>query len=308
MSSLVSLDRAPQTFARLQRIRQQYPGTPEAAAALNYGTMLYRLYVRGKTQPPYAFSGRYIGAETSRFSDIMGIIIDDSGRVLLGHKNGIAIFDDKGTMARSIAAAEPSAFFVEQRTRIVVVRKDAFVPDGATMSQVSVPQTGRLPRPVEEIPAVIVLSNGDRLVADKNQKTVIRISPQGKYISNFVTINTERMARNELDDVAIVDRESKAIVMVDRDGKPLAKIPPKGTGYAISEPVDLAFDSLGHLFVLDGGKPGIYIFGPKNRLVATVTAGVKEAGSLQRPKALAVDAAGRLLVFDEASRRIQVYQ
>jgi hypothetical protein len=62
--------------------------------------------------------------------------------------------------------------------------------------------------------------------------------------------------------------------------------------------------------VLDGGKPGINIFGPKNRLVATVTAGVKEAGSLQRPKALADggDAAGRLLVFDEASRRIQVYQ
>lgn len=308
VSSLVSLDRAPQAFARLQRIRQQYPGTPEAATALNFGTMLYRLYVRGKTQAPYAFSGRYIGAETARFNDVMGIIIDDSGRVLLGHKNGIAIYDDKGAMARSIAAAEPSTFFVEQKTRIVIVRKDAFVPDGATMSQISVPQTGRLPRPVEEIPAVVVLSNGDRLVADKSQKTVIRISPQGKYIANFLTINTERMARNELDDVAIVDRDSKAIVMVDRDGKPLAKIPLKGTGYAIAEPVDLAFDSLGHLFVLDGGKPGIYIFGPKNRLVGTVTSGLKEAGALQRPKALAVDAAGRLLVFDEASRRIQVYQ
>ena len=78
--------------------------------------------------------------------------------------------------------------------------------------------------------------------------------------------------------------------------------------WARAEPADLAFDSLGHLYVLDGGRPAIYIFGPKSRLVATITSGVKEAGALQRPKALAVDAAGRLLVFDEASRRIQVYQ
>ena len=238
----------------------------------------------------------------------MGIVIDDSGRVLLGHKTGVAIFDEKGALARSIAAAEPSTFFVEQRTKIVVVRKDTFVPDGATMSQIAVPQTGRLPRPVEEIPAVAVLSNGDRLVADKDQKTVIRVSPQGKYIANFVTVNTEKIVRSELDDVAMIDRDSKTIVLVDRDGKPLAKIAPKGTGYAMGEPIDLAFDSLGHLYVLDGGKPAIYIFGPKNRLVATVTSTAKEAGALLRPKALAVDAAGRLLVFDETARRIQVYQ
>jgi TolA-binding protein len=307
VASLVNLDRAPQAFARLQRIRQQYPGTAEATTALNYGTMLYRLHVRGKAQAPYAFSGRYIGSETARYSDVMGVVIDDAGRVLLGHKAGVAIFDDKDALVRSIAAAEPSAFFVEQRTRIVTVRRDAFIPDGATMSQVSVPQSGRLPRPVEEIPAVTVLSNGDRLVSDKNQKTVIRLSPQGKYIANFASINTERLTRNELDDVAIVDRDSKTIVVLDRDGKPLTKIPPKGPGYAIGEPIDLAFDSLGHLYVLDG-KPAIYIFGPKNRLLATVTSAPKEAGGLQRPKALAVDAAGRLLVFDEATRRIQVYQ
>jgi TolA-binding protein len=307
VAGLVTLDRATQAFARLQRVRQQHPGTVEAGTALHYGSILYRLYVRGKAQPPFAFSGRYIGAETARYSDVIGIAIDDTGRVLLGHKAGVAIFDEKGGVARSIAAVGPSAFFVEQRATVVIVRRDAFVPDGAAMSQVAVPQPGRVPRPVDEIPAVVVLSNGDRLVVDRNQKTVIRISPQGKYISNFATVNTERLARSELDDVAIIDRDSKAIVLLDRDGKPLAKIPPKGAGYAISEPIDVSFDSLGHLYVLDGGKPAVYIFGPKSRLISTVTSTAKEAGALQRPKALAVDAAGRLLVFDDATRRIQVY-
>jgi DNA-binding beta-propeller fold protein YncE len=65
---------------------------------------------------------------------------------------------------------------------------------------------------------------------------------------------------------------------------------------------DLAFDPLGHLYVLDRDKPTIYVFGPRNRLVTTIT------GVLQRPRAFAVDRAGRLQVFDEGARRIQVLQ
>jgi len=79
VASLVSLDRAPQAFGRLQRIRQQYPGSVEAAVALDYGTMLYRLYIRARSQPAYAFSGRFIGSETSRYNDVMGLVIDAAG-------------------------------------------------------------------------------------------------------------------------------------------------------------------------------------------------------------------------------------
>jgi hypothetical protein len=114
--------------------------------------------------------------------------------------------------------------------------------------------------------------------------------------------NTERMARSEVDDVAVYDRDAKVIVMVDREARPLGKIAPKGANYSIGELRDLAFDRLGHLYVLDGDKPTIYVFGPRNRLVTTIT------GTLQRPRAIALDASGRLQVFDEQARRIQVFQ
>lgn len=302
-AALVSLDGAPQAFPRLQRIRQQFPGTPEAQTALQYNTILYRLYIRPPAQVSYAFSGRYVGAEGSRFSDVMGVTVDETGRIILGHKQGVSVFDEQGTLVRTIAADDPSTYFVEQRTRVVTVRRDTLIPDGGVPIQVAVPQAGRLPRPVEEIPAVVALSNGDRLVADKDAKTVIRVSPQGKYVASFLTtISTERMARNDLDDVALYDKESKTIVLADRDGKPLSRIALKGASYQIGEVIDLAFDRLGHLFVLDGDKPSIYVFGPRNRLVTTIT------GILQRPKAFALDAAGRLQIFDEGARRIQVYQ
>ena len=75
----------------------------------------------------------------------------------------------------------------------------------------------------------------------------------------------------------------------------------------LEDPVDVAYDPLGHLYVLDG-RSAIYVFGPRNRLVAAFSSPGKEAGSLQKPKAFAVDAAGRAYVFDDGPQRIQVYQ
>ncbi len=154
----------------------------------------------------------------------------------------------------------------------------------------------------------MTLSGGDRLVADRKAKTVLRISPAGKFIANFATLNTERLARNEFDDVAMIDRDTKSIVIVDRDGRNLSRIPAKGTAYQLDDPADIAFDGLGHLYVLDSRRAVIHVFAPGGRLVASITAPGKEAGALQKPRAMALDSAGRLYVFDESSQRLQVYQ
>jgi TolA-binding protein len=305
-SNLIAADRATQAFGRLQRIRQQFPGTPEATAALNFNTILYRLYIRKPTA--YTFSGRYVGGEKDRFRDVVGIVVDPAGRVLLGHRQGVSIFDAKGTLVRNVPAVEPSAFFLEGRDRVVVARGALLLPEKAAPISLVVPQPGKAPREVEEIPAVLTLGGGDRLIADRKARTVIRISASGKYVGNFASVNAERLARNEFDDVAMIDRDSKAIVITDRDGKTLSKIPPKGATYQFDDPADIAYDALGHLYVLDGRKAAVYVFGAKNRLIATIASTAREAGALQKPRAIALDAAGRLYVFDDGSQRIQVYQ
>jgi len=306
--SLVTADRAAQAFGRLQQIRQRFPGSPEAQAALRLNTILYRLYVRGRTLPPYGFSGRSVGSEGARFRDVNGLAIDDTGRVLIGHKQGVTIFDEQGTLARSVNAAEVSAFFLEERTRPVLVRGGTLIPDGGAAVPISVPIPNRLPRAVEEIPSAVTLANGDRLIADREARNVIRVSPQGKYVSVFASVNADRLARNELDDVALIDRDTKAIVLLDRDGKPLGKIAAKGASYQFQDPVDIAFDAVGHLYVLDGARAAIHVFGSGNRSIAVFTSSGKEAGALQRPQALALDAFGRLFIYDESTQRIQVYQ
>ena len=303
--SLVASERAPQAFGKLQRIRQQFPGTREAESALNYNTILYRLYVR---KPSYGFSGRFVGTATDRFRDVTGVAIDETGRVLLGHKQGVSIFDAKGTLVKAVPGVEPSAFFVEGRDRVVMVRAGTFIPEGLPPVVTNVPMPGRAARQPEEIVAVITLSGGDRLAVDRKAKTVLRLTPAGKFVSNFAAIDVERIARNDVDDVAMIDRQNKSIAIADRDGKILNRIPAKGTNYQFDDPSDVAFDALGHLYVLDGNKAAIHVFGPKNRLITTITVPGRELGAMQKPKAFAVDAAGRLFVFDESSQRIQVYQ
>src|SRR5262249_34742135 len=88
---LVQSDRAMRALEEVQRVRQQFPGSPEAVEALNYNSILYRLYLRPPAQPAYGFSGRYVGAENIKFKDVVGIAIDAAGRILLGHRQGISI-------------------------------------------------------------------------------------------------------------------------------------------------------------------------------------------------------------------------
>ena len=304
---LVQTDRAMRAVDELQRVRQQFAGTPEATTALNYNTIIYRLYVR-PPQPSYAFSGRYIGSEASKFRDVVGITVNDAGQVLLGHKTGVSIFDSKAALVRTVTSEEPSAFFVDERGRLVTVRRDTLLAEGGDFAAIGVPQKDGKMRQAEEIPSVLPLSNGDRLVADRKGKAVIRIAVNGKFLRNFATLNAERLVMNQLEDVAILDKDSKSVVIVDRDGKTLTKILNKGTGYELDNPVDVAFDPFSNLYVLDRGKPSLHVFGPKNKLLASFSLPEKDPGSFPKPQAFGLDAAGRVYLFDDRSQRIQVYQ
>lgn len=307
---LVQADRAAVALPEVQRVRQLLPQSAEASAALSINSILYRLHVRAPGSPAFAFSGRYVGDERSNFDDVIGVRIDPMSRILLGHKKGIAVFDAKGALTSTVTANEPTAFFIDEASRVVFAREGALHIERIASTPLTVPQPAPKPaRPLEEIPAVVALSTGHRIVVDKREKAVMRYSADGRYLGPFLSpINTERLAMNALDDVALIDKDAKAINILDRDGKPLSRILAKGPNYQLDEPVDLAYDRLGYLYVLDRGKGSVLVFGPRNRLITTFTIPEKAPGAFTRARAMALDGAGRLYIFDERAKRIQVYQ
>jgi TolA-binding protein len=305
---LVQQDNPQHALQEIQWVRQQFPGTPVAAEALNLNTILYRLYVRAPAQPPYAFSGRFIGAERADYRDVVGLRMEPDGRLLLGHKGGVAIFDQKGAVASTVAANQPSTFYLDEKNRIVVAHGSDLTPDKGEAQQIFLPDKDGKVRFVDDIPAVILTSKGERLVSDAKDESVIRIDPEGKYIGRFAKIEATRMIVNSMEDIAMLDHGTKSIVFSDRDGKVLGKILNKGTGYELDDPVDIAFDAFDQLYVLDRGKGAVLVFGPKNRFVASLAIPDKAPGTFTKGVALTLDNAGRLFIFDERAKRIQVYQ
>jgi len=304
---LVQQDKATRALPEIQWVRTQFPNSPVAAHALALNSIIYRLYVRPPAQPPYAFSGKSIGNERADYRDVTGIQWDHDGRLLLGHKGGVAIFDDKGAVAGSVAGQDVSAFFVDEKNRIVIARNSQLVADKGETVNLMVPTNAGVPRALEELPSVLP-SRGERLVSDPKGKTVLRLAADGKYQAIFSSTFFSRLVATPLDEIAMLDKSTKSITITDRDGKVQSKLPAKGAGYELDDPVDIAFDELGHMYVLDRGKNSVVVFGAKNKFVANVTMPEKSTGAFTRAAALGVDPAGRLFIFDERAKRIQVYQ
>jgi TolA-binding protein len=304
---LVAGDRAPRALEEFQRVRQQLPESFEGSEALNLNTILYRLYVRAPAQPAYAFNGRYPGTENAKLKDIVGIHFDSSGELLLGHKLGVSIYDSRGTLVRTVSSEEPSTFFLDERGRLILARKDTLIVERGEVTPVRIPMQDK-PKAIEDIPSALAMSGGMRLVADRKGKQVLRFAPNGTFMNKFIGVDAERLAINQLDDVAMIDRETKSVVIVDRDGKMLGKIAQKGTGYEFDNPIDVTYDAFGQIYVLDRGKASVFVFGPRNRLLTTITIPEKSPGAFPRASAFGLDRAGRIYIYDDRAQTIQVYQ
>jgi TolA-binding protein len=318
---LLQQGNATAALGEIQWARQQFPGTAVASDALNLNTIIYRLYVRAPQQPPFSFSGRGIGEVRANYSDILGLRLENDGRLFLGHKNGVAVFDDKGAAAGSVAIQEPTAFYLDSSGRVVYARANNLIIDKGESQSLSAFDDEKRVRFLEEIPAVLLRPKGERLVSDIKQSEVLRYGADGKLIGSFAKVGATKMTANSMEDVAMLDKDSKSIFFSDRDGKALGKLANKGPGYEFGDPIDIAYDWFDQLYVLDRGKATVWVFAPKgNKLVGTITLPEKSPGAFTRAAAFSVDRAGRLFIyalrdragrlfiFDERAKRIQVYQ
>jgi hypothetical protein len=293
----------------LQRVIVAAPDSPEARQARMLNTIIYRLYVRAPAQAPYRFSGNGIGGPTGRLKDVSAIALGHDGMLFVSGKSGVLALDPKGTTRRSVSAVEPRALFVDRDGKVLVAQRALLVQEATPAPQMltlTVPREGGQARVLDEITAVAILSTGERLVADREQRGVFKFDAAGKYLGSFAPVRASRIALGPVEQVALLDRDNKSVALFDRSGKPAGRVATKGTGYELANPADLAFDVLGHLYVLDGAQ--VEVFAPDGRLVAIFTGDKTTTGALRAGTALALDQAARLYIYDDREERVQIYQ
>jgi outer membrane protein assembly factor BamD (BamD/ComL family) len=310
LGSAAALASAGQPFramAQLQRLRQQFPASGEAATALEWTTILYRLYVRAPAQPLYLFSNG-LGGPGGKFREVGDIAVDGGNNLLVASRTGVMVLNPKGGVVRNIAVPEPQGLFFDSNGRAMTLHEGGGLREegkpGLVLSTASA--DGRV-RPLR-LDAGVATSGGDLLVSDRSLKTIVRFSADGKPKGEFARqVVARRLAITDLDDVAALDADTRTITLLDRAGRITARIAERGPGYQLREPIDVAFDGLGHVYVLD--RAAVFVFsqqGPK--LLATFAVQERTPGAFGEPQAMALDTAGRLFVFDRRTDMVQVYR
>jgi TolA-binding protein len=308
---LVASGRATDAMSTLQAVISAHANSPQAAKARDWNAILYRLYLRVPAQPAFQFADRTVAGAGGKLRDISAIALGPTGSLFVATKAGVTEMDPKGAVRRSFGNQEVRALFVDAHGSLTTLQKAVMQQEenagaGAGLITLTAPRDNGQAKVLEDLSAVVVLSTGDRIVADRGARAVYRFDATGKYIGPFATIRANRMAVGPGDLVVMLDRDNKSVVVVDRAGKSLVKILGRGQGYELSNPADVAFDELGHVYVLD--RNAVVVFTQDGKLLTSFTPPQNTPGSFRDASALALDQAGRLFIYDEHNERVQVYQ
>ena len=210
-------------------------------------------------------------------------------------------------MTRQAPATEPKQFSFDRRGLVTIFERSILMreTDKGMQRMVLTAATPGGPKILEEITAGAPLATtGEYVVADRNLRGVFKFNAAGQFVAAFASGRVSRLAVSVTDNVAMLDTDSKSIVVADHAGKTLVTIPQKGTGYEIATPEDVRFDMFENVYVLD--KERVLVFGPNGRLLTIVTPDA--SGAFKNGQSLTLDSAARLYVYDEGLGRVLIYQ
>jgi sugar lactone lactonase YvrE len=143
------------------------------------------------------------------------------------------------------------------------------------------------------------------LVSDDKRKRVFKYDAKYQHQGPFPDAKERKVTRILVDDeggIVFLDHDEKTVKAYDESGKLLRTLGPKGAGFELKKPVDVAVDPLRNTYVADE-EGYVLVLSPQGQLVATLS-----GPELKRPKALTLDPSGAVLVYDEKAQRVLRYR
>jgi TolA-binding protein len=323
---LVALGDPLLAMEEMQQSRNRWAASRAAATALSRISLLHRLYVRTRAGAAYAAGAEAVGP--AKIQNVQSIVVTPRNAVYWASESGVGIVAPTGA-EKPPGAQRPRLLTVSATGQVFVVEGTAL--RAATGDPISLmrPRSEGEPEPLEKVTGVVQLSTGDWLVADENTRAIHKYSKTGEYGGPWAQVKAVRLAINAIDQVAALDRDQKAVITFDRTGKEARRLPLKGQGYVFENPVDVAFDVFGHLYVLDRESLGVFSPYPASASAAPPAAPAppgpapaagyrlltlyseladKSPTAFRRATALAVDQAGVVYLADDRAQRIRVYR
>jgi TolA-binding protein len=291
-----------QAMEEFQQVRNRFPASELAAPALDRITALYRLYGTGR--PTFTADPSFSVGAGDQVKDVRGILMTP-GRTLwvASDKVKSAIpFAADGKAGAGLAGEDLQSLGLGANGDLLVVAARAVRMGPKNLQTFAIPgDKPGVTEPLEKLEAAAVTQGGAVLVADEKKKKVFRFDGKYQYQAPFPDVKERQVSRIVLDGeggIVMLDRDEKAVHVVDEMGKGLRTIPARGPGYEMKKPVDVAVDSFRNTYVADE-EAGVLVFSPQGQLLATVT-----SADTRKVRLVTVDPSGALLVYDDKLQRI----
>jgi TolA-binding protein len=291
-----------------QKVRNGFPDSPWAARALERITELYRLYEGSR--PAFRLDTGFAVGAGDALKDVRSILMTPSRTLWIASDKVKAAlsYDAEGRPAASLPGQDLSALSLTPSGEIVVAARTAVRVGPRDIKSFAIP--GEKPgssEPLEKITAVLVLPGGEVLVADEKRKRVHRFGggeppayqgafPDGKERE------VRRLVRDSEGAIVMLDEATKAVQVLDAQGRAVRTLGPRGPGYELRRPVDVAVDHSRNVYVADEDV-GVLLLSPEGKLLTMI--GGEE---LRKPKALTLEPGGALLVYADKAQRILRYR
>jgi TolA-binding protein len=304
---LTALGAPFEAMQELQRVRDAFPGTPEAQRALEWNTLLFRLYTEAPS--PYSLPPKPLGG--GRLRDVIMLAFTRRGHLMaLSEQSVFVLHPEEGTVISNAAVRDVRVVIDQPNGTLMTIQQSRAIYEKGLNVQLGVPRGNGELRPLDNVPSAVRTASGDLLVVDRSAKNISRFTGEGEFLAPFAAVPADSLVINNIDDVAALDRGGRRVSVLKHDGQLVFTLGGKGAArVAFDNPVAVSWDPLGHLYVLDRGLGVLYVFTPAGALLKTFEGPERNApGSLRRAGALAVDNAGRVFVDDDRTASVQVFR
>jgi TolA-binding protein len=304
--------RASQAF---QACRLEDEKGPAGQQALDWLTLIYEMRLRPawggapELEHDAGFVPRLAAGED--FRGELSLAVSSQGHLLVADPRKASLLDVSrdgqkgasdpvpGIRGVSVGATGATIVYSPQVIRIGGTEFPAARREGASV------------RKLEEVGGVWSSSKKDVFVLDLHEGEVLRYGadpadPKVVFRDKDSGTRVEAIRGGPEDRLYMLDRRQRSIlVLQDATTKPLA---PPGTAPLFDDPVDLAVDSLGDVYVLDARQRAVIVVAPDGRKLSKISPPAGSVAELQSPRSIAVGARGEVYVYDDRKKTILRFQ
>jgi len=296
-----------EAMAQFQEARNTHPESTEAESALDWLTLLFRLYGTRALGQSVTFrrDPGFNPALRDKLNNVVAVRASAAGiHVLERDKKRVLTFDREGKLAGSQQAVEPYGLSVDARGDVVVANERAVVVEGKPVTFAVPSEKG--PKPLEKIRWAVRDRLGDIYVYDENEKKLLRFNSSGDLVGPFPDATPREILRVEMDPVGnllLLDKKDRDVAVLSPEGRAIARIQTQKGQWGLKKAVDIALDPAGYLYILDEAEGKVAVFDASYQFVTLLTQ-QNLGGALAKPVTLDVDASGDLYVYDEKEKAL----